>query len=223
MVAVEIDRALAAALAESMSADDVQVVTGDILAQDFPGLIAAAPGPPTTNARLVGNIPYNLSAPILRALVDTQRQAGCFIDATLMLQREVADRIVGRPGSRDYGPLAILVQVAADVERVLALPPGAFRPPPKVRSAVVRLTFRPSPVPIRHPALFDRLVRSLFTQRRKTVLNAVGPITRAVSQLPPRALLERAGLAPDRRPATLELAELARLSEALAGPEPVLE
>jgi len=87
----------------------------------------------------------------------------------------------------------------------------------------VRLTFRPSPVPIRHPALFDRLVRSLFTQRRKTVLNAVAPITRSVSSVPPRVLLERAGVAPDRRPGTLHLAELARLSEALAGAGPVLE
>ncbi len=222
VVAVEIDRALAAALDGSLPAA-VQVVTGDILAQDLAALIAAAPGLPTTSARLVGNIPYNLSAPILRQLVDAQRRADCFIDATLMLQREVADRIVGRPGTRDYGPLAILVQLVADVERVLTLPPGAFRPPPKVRSAVVRLTFRPSPVPIRHPALFDRLVRSLFTQRRKMVLNAVAPITRSVSSVAPRVLLERAGVAPDRRPATLHLAELARLSEALAEAGPVLE
>lgn len=219
VVAVEIDRALAAALAASMP-PTVQVVTGDILEQDLAGLIAAASGPP---ARLVGNIPYNISAPILRMVVDTQRQAACFTDATLLVQREVADRIAGRPGSRDYGPLAVLVQLVADVERVLTLPPGAFRPPPKVRSAVVRLTFRPSPVPIHHPELFDQMVRSLFTQRRKTVLNAVGPITHASSSLSPRGVLERAGIAPDRRPATLDLADLARLSEVLAGTRPVLK
>ena len=222
VVAVEVDRALAAALDASMPAT-VQVVTGDILDQDLAGLLAAVPGPPPSRARLVGNIPYNLSAPILRMLVDTQRQSGCFTDATLMLQREVADRIAGRPGSRDYGPLAVLVKLVADVELLLTLPPGAFRPPPKVRSAVVRLTFRPSPVPIHHPELFDQMVRSLFTQRRKTVLNAVAPITHAVSSLAPRVVLERAGVAPDRRPATLDLADLARLSEVLAGTGPVLK
>jgi 16S rRNA (adenine1518-N6/adenine1519-N6)-dimethyltransferase len=220
VVVVEIDRVLAAKLTVAMPAT-VQVVAGDILEQDLPGLLAAAPGPPTTRGRLVGNIPYNLSSPILRLLVDTQRRTDCFTDATLMLQREVADRLVGRPGTRDYGPLAIHMQLVADVERVLTLPPGAFRPPPKVRSAVVRIRFRPSPVPIRHPGLFDRLVRSLFTQRRKTILNGVAPMARAVSGLAPGAALERAGLAPDRRPATLDLNDLARLSEALAGTGPV--
>jgi 16S rRNA (adenine1518-N6/adenine1519-N6)-dimethyltransferase len=222
VVAVEVDRALAAALAASMPAT-VQVVTGDILDQDLAGLVAAVEGPPARRVRLVGNIPYNISAPILRMLVDTQSQVGCFADATLMVQREVADRIAGRPGSRDYGPLAVLVQLVAEAERILTLPPGAFRPPPKVRSAVVRLTFRPPPVPINHPELFEQMVRSLFTQRRKTVLNAVASITHAVSSLAPRVVLERAGVPPDRRPATLDLADLARLSEVLAGARPVLK
>lgn len=222
LVVVEIDRVLAARLTDAMPAT-VQVVAGDILEQDLPALLAGAPGPPTTRARVVGNIPYNLSSPILRLLVDTQRRADCFTDATLMLQREVADRLVGRPGTRDYGPLAIHMQVVAEVERVLTLPPGAFRPPPKVRSAVVRIRFRPSPVTIRHPVLFDRLVRSLFTQRRKTILNGLAPMARAVSGLTPAAALEQAGLASDRRPATLDLNDLVRLSEALAGTGPVLK
>ena len=210
-------------LTRPLATTGAQVVTGDILDQDLAGLVAAVEGPPARRVRLVGNIPYNISAPILRMLVDTQSQVGCFTDATLMVQREVADRIAGRPGSRDYGPLAVLVQLVAEVERILTLPPGAFRPPPKVRSAVVRLTFRPSPVPIHHPELFEQMVRSLFTQRRKTVLNAVASITHAVSSLAPRVVLERAGVPPDRRPATLDLADLARLSEVLAGARPVLK
>ena len=99
---------------------------------------------------------------------------------------------------------------------MLTLPPGAFRPPPRVRSAVVSMRFRPSPVPIVDRACFERLVRSLFSHRRKTVLNALGPMARVESSHPPRELLKRAGLAPDRRPGTLDLAELARLADTLA-------
>jgi len=215
VVAVEKDRGLAARLREAAPAT-VRVVAGDVLDEDLARLVAARPGGAARTARVAGNLPYNVSTPILRRLMETQHRHACFGDATLMLQREVADRVVGRPGSRDYGPLAILTQVAARAERVLTLPPGAFRPPPRVRSAVVALRFRPSPVPVGDRRGFERLVRSLFSHRRKTVLNALGPLVRGVSPCPPRELLERAGVAPDRRPATLDLAELAKLADALA-------
>ena len=105
---------------------------------------------------------------------------------------------------------------------MLTLPPGAFRPPPRVRSAVVSLRFRPSPAPIADGELFERLVRTLFSQRRKTVLNALGPLARDVSHAAgtPRELLEQAGVASDRRPATLDPTELARLAAALAATSP---
>ncbi len=212
VVAVEKDRRLAARLRERAPAT-VRVVAGDVLEQDLAGLVAGGVDRP---ARVAGNLPYNVSTPILRRLMETQHRHACFADATLMLQREVADRVVGEPGSRQYGPLAILTRVAARAERVLTLPPGAFRPPPRVRSAVVSLRFRPSPVPIADRPRFERLVRSLFSHRRKTVLNALGPMARAESSDPPRELLERAALAPDRRPGTLDLAELARLADTLA-------
>ena len=216
VVAVEKDRRLAARL-RAIVPKSVRVVAGDVLDEDLARLVAEArPGRPPGRARVAGNLPYNVSTPILRRLVETQHGHACFDDATLMLQREVADRIVGRPGSRDYGPLAILTRTAARAERVLALPPGAFRPPPRVRSAVVSLRFRPSPAPVADRALFERLVRTLFTQRRKTVLNALAPLARETAGCPPRELLERADVAPDRRPATLDLAELARLADALA-------
>ncbi len=216
VVAIEKDRRLAANLRQTAPAS-VRVISGDVLDEDLARLVAEArPRHGDGRARVAGNLPYNVSTPILRRLTDTQHRRGCFADATLMLQREVADRVVGRPGSRDYGPLAILTATAASAERVLTLPPGAFRPPPRVRSAVVSLRFRPSPAPVTDRPLFERMVRTLFSQRRKTVLNALGPLARAVSHLPPRELLERASVAPDRRPATLDLPALARLADTLA-------
>jgi 16S rRNA (adenine1518-N6/adenine1519-N6)-dimethyltransferase len=128
-----------------------------------------------------------------------------------MLQREVADRIVAPPGGREYGVLSILVQLQADVRRVLTLPPGAFRPPPRVHSAVVRLTFRPPAVEVADAAGFEQMVRSMFTQRRKVLGNALAPFaaTRGVAAT---AALAAAGLDPRRRPETLQLAELAQLA-----------
>ena len=218
VVAVEVDRDLAAALRQA-APSGVQVVTGDILAQDFADLLAATIGStPPRSVRVVGNLPYNLSSPILFKILSAQRTHQCFRDATLMLQREVADRVVSLPGSRAYGPVAILTRMAADATRVLALPPGAFRPLPRVRSAVVALRFRPPPVSVSvsDPVLFERMVRALFTHRRKTLLNALAPLAGTVSQLSSRELLDQAGLAFGRRPETLHLEELATLADTLA-------
>src|SRR5204863_1420915 len=125
-----------------------------------------------------GNLPYNISSPILFKLLRAADEGRRFSDATLMLQKEVADRLVAQPGTGDYGTLAIQVALVADVERLLTLPPGAFRPPPKVTSAVVGLRFRPATVEVGDRAAFERLVRGAFTQRRKTLLNALRPVTR---------------------------------------------
>ena len=211
VVAVELDRELAASL-RRLAPSHVEVITGDILSQGLADLAATVDPRPV---RVVGNLPYNLSSPILFQILGTQRTHRCFRDATLMLQREVADRVVALPCTRAYGPLAILTRLAADAQRVLTLPPGAFRPPPRVRSAVVTLDFRPSPVTIVDQVLFERMVRSLFTLRRKTLLNALGPFAATVTTLPPRALLDRAGLAANRRAETLDLADLATLAAAL--------
>ena len=217
IVAVEVDRDLASGL-RHIAPPQVRVVTGDILSQDLAALIASAPALQVPRCvRVVGNVPYNLSSPILFHLLGTQRTHGCFRDATLMLQREVADRIVASPCSRAYGPMAILTRLVADAKRVITLPPGAFRPAPRVRSAVVTLTFRPPPVSIADPVLFEGLVRSLFTRRRKTLVNALGPFAATVSPRHPRELVALAGLASDRRPETLDLEDLARLADTLAG------
>ena len=134
-----------------------------------------------------------------------------FRDATLMLQKEVVDRLVARPGTAAYGTLAIQVGLLADVERVLSLPPGAFRPPPTVMSAVVRLRFRPPTADVGDRRTFEKIVRGVFLQRRKTLANALKPVASALGRSAPE-LLHRAGLDGSRRPQELTVAELARLS-----------
>jgi len=137
VTAFEIDRDLAEALRESAPAN-LTIVTGDFLRSEW--ILENRPAVPV---RVAGNLPYNVASPILFTLIDLYSAGIPLADATVMLQREVADRLVARPGSKEYGVLSILVQLSADVERILALPPGAFRPAPKVQSALVRLRFHP--------------------------------------------------------------------------------
>ena len=170
--------------------------------------------------RIVGNLPYNLSTPILFRVLALARATGRVRDATVMLQREVADRVLAAPGSGDYGPLAVMLGLFADRARVLSLPPGAFRPPPQVHSAVVRLTFRPPPVPVARFEAVDRLVRTAFQQRRKTLANALRPLTAAReaaggAPLDLAAVLHGAGIEPTRRPETLTPVEFVRLADTL--------
>jgi 16S rRNA (adenine1518-N6/adenine1519-N6)-dimethyltransferase len=132
-----------------------------------------------------------------------------------MLQREVADRLVAGPGSREYGVLTILIGRQASAEIVLKLPAGAFRPPPKVLSALVRLRFHPPDPPVRDPALFEGLVQAVFTRRRKTLANALLAFAPAAAATPAR-LLGGAGIDGTRRPETLSLVEFARLADVLA-------
>lgn len=216
LVAIEVDRDLAAALRERVP-DQVTVIEGDVLRLDLAGLLQEleAVAQPDGRVRLVGNLPYNISSPILFRILELVRR-GCVVhDATIMLQREVADRVAADPGSGDWGPLGIAVQLRAEVTRLLALPPGAFRPPPRVHSAVIRLRFVEPRVALPSEAVFDSLVRAVFTQRRKTILNALRPFATS-RQLDPAALLASSGLDPRRRPETFGLEELARLARLLA-------
>lgn len=209
VLAVEIDRDLAPALAARVPSN-VTIINADFLAAD---LRALAPG--GAPLRVAGNLPYNVSTPILarlQAFADDGRRAR---DATVMLQLEVAERLTASPGTKDWGVLAALQQLRADIDVLLSLPPGAFRPAPKVRSAVVRLRYRPPRVTLAHPEVFDALVRAVFMHRRKMLSNALGPFgeTRGLEG---RLALERAGLDGRRRPETLDLGELARLSDVFA-------
>jgi 16S rRNA (adenine1518-N6/adenine1519-N6)-dimethyltransferase len=208
LTAVEIDAELVAALAPRVP-PSVLLVHADFLEFDLGSLPGDGP------VRVAGNLPYNISSPILFRLLAAHRAQGRLVDATLMLQREVAERIQARPGSRDYGVLAILVQLHADVRPLLALPPSAFRPAPKVHSAVIGLTFRPPAVRLSDEPLFEAMVRSMFTQRRKMLGNALSRFAEG-RRLLASDVLGRAGIDPRRRPETLQLAELARLAEVFA-------
>jgi 16S rRNA (adenine1518-N6/adenine1519-N6)-dimethyltransferase len=216
MIAIEIDRDLAAGLRARLPGH-VTLVEGDVLALDLAPLIAdlARGREAESRVRMVGNLPYNISSPILFRLMRLVRAGAPLHDATIMLQREVADRVAARPGTGDWGPLAIAVQTRADVRQVLALPPGAFRPPPRVHSAVVQLVFRAPRVPAAHEVVLDSVVRAVFAQRRKTLLNAVRAFASARGR-DPAALLASAAVDPQRRPETLDLEEFARLAAAFA-------
>jgi 16S rRNA (adenine1518-N6/adenine1519-N6)-dimethyltransferase len=211
LTAVELDRDLVPPLRRRLPAH-ARVIQADFLevppAQLFESDAAAV-------WRVVGNLPYNVSSPILFHLLDLAKSTGRVRDATLMLQREVADRIASPPGSRQYGALSILVQLDADVEPLLTLPAGAFRPAPEVWSRVIRLHFRPPKVAVADRRQFESLVRALFSQRRKMLSNSLRAVASSRGA-EADALLREAGLDPTRRPETLHLEELARLAGILA-------
>ena len=211
LTAVELDRDMVAALQPRVP-PNVTLVAADFLEFPFDSLRSLRAG-----VRVVGNLPYNVSSPILFKLLREYRAGAGIADATLMVQREVAERIEASPGTRDYGVLAILVQRHADVRRVLTLPPGAFRPVPQVHSAVVRLEFRKPAEPVRDEQVFDQMVRSIFTQRRKTLANALRSYAETRDK-DARTVLAAAGVDDSRRPETLSLGELARLADLLTSP-----
>jgi 16S rRNA (adenine1518-N6/adenine1519-N6)-dimethyltransferase len=206
LVAIEIDRDLAPALAARVPGH-VTVLEADFLAADV-----AAAVDPFAPVRVAGNLPYNVSTPILARLLELSAEGRRLRDATVMLQLEVARRLDAEPGTKDWGVLSACQQLRADVELLLTLPPGAFRPAPKVQSAVVRLRYRPPVVPVSDVARFESLVRTLFMQRRKMLSNGLAPFA-AARGMDPRDAIARAGLEGRRRPETLTLAELARLSD----------
>jgi 16S rRNA (adenine1518-N6/adenine1519-N6)-dimethyltransferase len=209
IVAVEIDRDLAAALQAKLP-PTVSIVQADVLDVDLAELLRAEPKP----VRVVGNLPYNVASPILFKLLHAAAHGRLLSDATVMLQKEVADRLAAAPGTSDYGSLAIQVALLADVERVLTLPPGAFRPPPKVTSAVVRMRFRPPREDVGDLETFERLVRGIFLQRRKTLLNALKPVADTFGRSAAR-LIEAADVDGTKRPQELTLHDIARLSRAV--------
>ncbi|HEU4989908.1 MAG TPA: 16S rRNA (adenine(1518)-N(6)/adenine(1519)-N(6))-dimethyltransferase RsmA [Gemmatimonadaceae bacterium] len=205
LVIIEYDRALAKMLRERYAGrPSVEVVEGDVLTTN---LAAAAGGPYV----LAGNVPYYITTPILFHALEPPRPAR----AVYLVQREVADRLTAAPGSRAYGALSVNVQALARAEFVAAVPAGAFRPPPKVESAIVRITplDRPAVAP-EDEARFHALVQQLFGMRRKQMRR----IVRAVASLDAGAadaVLHRAGIEPEVRPETLAPAAFARLLAAL--------
>lgn len=211
VVAVELDDDLVEHL-RGQSHAGVTVVHEDFLRtriESLPGISAL----PAGGLRVVGNLPYNVGSAMLLKLLHFSRAASCARDAVLMLQREVALRVTAQAGTSDWGALAVATSLQAETRYALTVPPGAFRPMPKVTSAVVALRFAPSTIRIADQALFDRVVRTIFTQRRKTAINAARRILTELSTLPPESIFARAGVDPGLRPAHLGLPELARLVE----------
>jgi len=203
VIAHEIDRDLAAELRSSLP-PNVTVIEGDFL--DAPAE-SRIPDP----LRVAGNLPYNVATPIMFQLIDWSRRGVPIADATLMLQREVADRLLAEPGSSDYGVLTVLIRHRASIEHLLSLPPGAFRPAPKVQSAVVRLRFHPPDPPVEDESRFERVVKRAFSQRRKMLSNALfgdGPGTESTPSRFPIDLRRRAE--------TLSVAEYAQIANLLS-------
>jgi 16S rRNA (adenine1518-N6/adenine1519-N6)-dimethyltransferase len=225
VIAYEIDRDLARAL-RAASIPRLTVVEGDFLKLRTGNREPRAGNP----IRVAGNLPYNVASPILFRLAELYGSGAPIVDATVMLQREVAERLTARPGTGEYGVLSVLLQHVADAELLLKLPGGAFRPAPKVESALVRLRFHAPRPPVADREVFAGLVQAVFTRRRKTLANALKAYQRgrepengwgrestgrepAGNRLPTPL---PAGLDGRRRPETLTIAEFAQLGDSYA-------
>lgn len=202
LTAIEFDRDLLAPLAEAARAHgELRIVSGDVLGVDLTMLARelSADG----RIRLVGNLPYNLSSPILFHALD---HAAAIVDMHFMLQREVVERMAAAPGSKVYGRLSVMLQAYCAVTSLFRVPPGAFRPPPKVDSAVVRLVPRaPETIGIDDPQRFAAVVRAAFGQRRKTLRNALSTVADV-------ATIEAAGVRPEARAEQLSVADFVRIA-----------
>jgi 16S rRNA (adenine1518-N6/adenine1519-N6)-dimethyltransferase len=197
--AIEIDRDLAARLHERFTADRLALREADALAFDFATLGA--------DLRVVGNLPYNISTPLLFHLASYDRLVR---DIHVMLQREVVARMTAAPDTADYGRLSVMLQARFRVSRLFTVPAGAFRPAPNVESAVTRLlplgADRPA---IADEALFSRIVAAAFGQRRKTLRNALAALCNESS-------LRASSIDPGARGETLSVADFVRLANSLA-------
>ncbi|MGH9942339.1 MAG: 16S rRNA (adenine(1518)-N(6)/adenine(1519)-N(6))-dimethyltransferase RsmA [Pyrinomonadaceae bacterium] len=215
VVAVELDRELIPVLRNRFGArEDFTVVEADALAADFCQLIA-----PAREARVVANLPYYISTAVLQRLI---AQRACLSEMILMLQREVVERITARAGERERGYLSVLVEAYCEAEHLFDVPPTAFRPAPKVWSALVRLRVRQQWPAGEAPdeSVLWALVSAGFSQRRKTIFNnlrqaggALGPLVEGAGGA--AELLAQAGVDPQRRAETLTLAEWSRLARGL--------
>ncbi|MHA7816736.1 MAG: 16S rRNA (adenine(1518)-N(6)/adenine(1519)-N(6))-dimethyltransferase RsmA [Pseudohaliea sp.] len=206
--AIELDRDLAAGLLAAFSIyPRFHLHKADALKFDFAALRG---GPGAPRLRVVGNLPYNISTPLIFRLLD---QAELVEDMHFMLQREVVERLAASPGGGQWGRLGIMAQYHCQVEALFEVPPEAFTPQPKVQSAVVRLVpWRESPWPACDPAALRATVQAAFAQRRKTLRNNLKGLTT-------EATLAALGIDPGARAETLELPDFIRLANALHGSE----
>ena len=200
MTVIEFDRDLIAPLtAAAEPLGELTIVNRDVLRVDFTELADGQP------IRLVGNLPYNISSPILFHALE---HAAVVSDMHFMLQKEVVDRMAAGPGSKVFGRLSVMLQAYCEVTSLFVVPPGAFRPPPKVDSAVVRLIPRdPATINIKDHKRFAEVVKAAFGQRRKTLRNALNNVVSAEQFV-------AAGVRPDARAEQLDVAEFIALANA---------
>lgn len=213
VVAVEIDRNLIPILKETLADyDNVTVINEDILRVDIKALAEEYNG--GKPIKVVANLPYYITTPIIMGLFESRVPID---NITVMVQKEVADRMKEGPGSKDYGALSLAVQYYAEPEIVANVPPNCFIPRPNVGSAVIRLTrHKEMPVEVKDPALMFKIIRASFNQRRKTLQNGLGnapelPYTK--EQI--AAAIAEMGLTPTIRGEALSLAQFAQLSDIL--------
>jgi 16S rRNA (adenine1518-N6/adenine1519-N6)-dimethyltransferase len=221
VIAVEIDPRLADELRRSVITNKLSIIEADALTVNWDDLISS--GIASSKAigcaeiervRVVANLPYYISTPIIERLI---RLRSRIFDLTLMLQNEVVERIASQPGSKEYGYLSILVQYHCEATKLFEVPPSAFKPAPKVQSAIVRLAVRDKPaVDVSDEPRFFAMVRSSFAQRRKTILNNLKAASGALSFAQPiESALQAASIDSKRRAETISLEEFEALYHAL--------
>lgn len=198
LVAIEFDRDLVQYL-NTQNWGELTIYQADVLKFDFAELNQPV-------LRIVGNLPYNISTPLLFYVL---QYAEMVQDMVFMLQKEVVDRIVAKPNCADYGRLSVMLQYHCHAEKLFDVSPAAFNPPPKVDSSIVHLIpHTEPPVKVNNKALFEKLVSQAFTQRRKTLRNNLKPLLSAEQ-------IEQIGINPQARAETLSLEEFAALSNLL--------
>ena len=211
VVSVELDRSLLPILVETLAdRDNVEIVSGDILKTNIPQLVAEKFEGLTALA--CANLPYNITTPAITALLE----ANCFEQITVMIQKEVAQRICAAPGTSDYGAFSVYCQYHAKCELLFDVPNTCFIPAPKVTSAVLRLTPRPVPEVVDDPGHFFKVVKAAFSQRRKTLVNGLSTTFGAqFSKQQLQGIILSCGLPADVRGERLGIPEFAALSKAL--------
>lgn len=214
VIAVEFDNKLAPLLTEQFgSLTNFRLVMGDALATDFCREIE-----PATHARLVANLPYNISTAILQRLIE---QRACLTEMVVMLQREVVERIMAPAGSSERGFLSVLIEAYCETEKLFDVGPGAFRPPPKVWSSVIRLRFRPrTNTGVTDEGLLWKTVSAGFAQKRKTILNNLRHAPVQLAEVLKRnggasIVLCKANVELQRRAETLTIEEWGRIVRAM--------
>ena len=211
VVAVEVDQKLKPVLEETMAPhDNLEILFGDVLKQDIPALVREKFA--GLRPKACANLPYYITSDILAALLE----AGCFETITVMVQKEVAQRICAKPGSDAYGAFTVFCQYHAEPEILFDVPAGCFIPQPKVTSAVLHLKVRTQPLcPVADEALFFKVVRASFAQRRKTLVNGLSAAFGQIGKQRLTEILSACGLAANVRGETLSIPEFARLADAI--------